>query len=76
MAKFFSEPNSKHQDFIAAQKIFFVATAPTTGRVNLSPKGLDTFRCGSETPKFDRLSYNGGTRARGAQASVSSVPGA
>lgn len=34
------------QQFIAAQHIFFVATAPlsTEGRVNLSPKGLDSFR--------------------------------
>jgi hypothetical protein len=33
-------------EFIRAQAIFFVATAPLspTGRVNLSPKGLDTFR--------------------------------
>jgi hypothetical protein len=32
--------------FIEAQKIFFVATAPLDagGHVNLSPKGLDTFR--------------------------------
>ena len=31
--------------FIAAQPVFFVATAPPTGgHVNLSPKGLDTFR--------------------------------
>jgi hypothetical protein len=32
--------------FIRAQPIFFVATAPLSpaGRVNLSPKGLDTFR--------------------------------
>ncbi len=30
--------------FIAAQRMFFVATAPTDGgHVNLSPKGLDTF---------------------------------
>jgi hypothetical protein len=30
--------------FIAAQRVFFVATAPTDGgHVNLSPKGLDTF---------------------------------
>jgi hypothetical protein len=32
------------QQFIAAQKVFFVATAPTQGRINLSPKGMDTFR--------------------------------
>ncbi len=31
-------------DFIAAQKLFFVATAAAEGRINLSPKGLDTFR--------------------------------
>jgi hypothetical protein len=32
-------------DFIAAQHVFFVATAPSghDGHVNLSPKGLDTF---------------------------------
>src|SRR5512143_2388768 len=32
--------------FIQAQRVFFVATAPSAaaGRVNLSPKGLDTFR--------------------------------
>lgn len=30
--------------FIEEQKLFFVATAPQDGRVNLSPKGLDTLR--------------------------------
>jgi predicted pyridoxine 5'-phosphate oxidase superfamily flavin-nucleotide-binding protein len=30
--------------FIDAQQMFFVATAPKDGRINLSPKGLDTFR--------------------------------
>ena len=44
MAKFFPELTAAHQKFIAAQKIFFVASAPTSGRVNLSPKGMDTFR--------------------------------
>jgi Pyridoxamine 5'-phosphate oxidase len=32
------------KQFIAAQKVFFVATAPTEGHINLSPKGMDTFR--------------------------------
>jgi len=32
------------KEFIVAQKVFFVATAPTEGRINLSPKGMDTFR--------------------------------
>lgn len=32
-------------DFITEQHVFFVATAPSEGgHVNLSPKGLDTFR--------------------------------
>lgn len=34
------------REFIEAQHVFFVATAPSAsgGHVNLSPKGLDTFR--------------------------------
>lgn len=32
------------KQFIAAQRVFFVATAPSEGRINLSPKGMDTFR--------------------------------
>lgn len=32
------------QDFIANQKIFFVGTAAAEGRVNVSPKGTDSFR--------------------------------
>jgi len=44
MAKFVSELTTAHRDFIARQKIYFVASAPHTGRVNLSPKGMDTFR--------------------------------
>jgi len=34
------------RDWIAAQHVFFVATAPTAtdGHVNVSPKGYDTFR--------------------------------
>lgn len=37
--------------FIQAQHVFFVATAPlaASGHVNLSPKGLDTFRVLSPT---------------------------
>jgi hypothetical protein len=44
MAKFFSELNETLREFIAAQHIFFHASAPGQGRINLSPKGLDTFR--------------------------------
>lgn len=32
------------QEFIEQQKIFFVATARAEGRVNLSPKGLDSLK--------------------------------
>jgi hypothetical protein len=32
------------REFLEAQPVFFVATAAPTGRVNVSPKGLDTFR--------------------------------
>ena len=45
MAKFYSELNSSLRDFIQEQKLFFTATAPLQGRINLSPKGIDTFRC-------------------------------
>lgn len=44
MADFFQELSESHNKFIAAQPVFFVATAPGEGRINLSPKGLDTFR--------------------------------
>jgi hypothetical protein len=34
----------RHRAFIEAQPVFFVATAAPGGRVNLSPKGLDSLR--------------------------------
>lgn len=36
------------QDFINSQKIFFVGTAADKGRVNISPKGMDSFRIVNE----------------------------
>lgn len=36
--------SQKERDFIATQKMFFVATAPNSGKINLSPKGIDSFR--------------------------------
>ncbi len=45
MAKFYSDLDTSLQNFIKEQKIFFTATAPQNGRINLSPKGIDTFRC-------------------------------
>ena len=44
MAKFYESLNENLTNFITRQHIFFVATAPANGRVNLSPKGMDTFR--------------------------------
>ena len=43
MGKFFSELAPGHQEFIQNQQIFFVATAPKEGRINLSPKGYQSF---------------------------------
>lgn len=47
----FSEIDDKVREFIEAQKMFFVATAPLSGEghINLSPKGLDSFRVLSPT---------------------------
>ena len=36
--------SDKHIQFIKDQKIFFVGTAAATGRVNVSPKGMDSLR--------------------------------
>ena len=46
MAKVFDSITEELQKFIANQQMFFVATAPlsSTGHVNLSPKGLESFR--------------------------------
>jgi hypothetical protein len=46
MGKLYSQIDAGLQAFIGAQRMFFVATAPldAAGHVNLSPKGLDTFR--------------------------------
>lgn len=45
MAKFYTRLDEQLQSFIGEQKMFFTATAPVEGRINLSPKGMDTFRC-------------------------------
>ena len=44
MAEFFDKITDKHAKFIAAQAMFFTATACAEGRINLSPKGMDSFR--------------------------------
>jgi len=46
MADLHPEIDERLRDFIAKQSVFFVASAPLSadGHVNVSPKGLDTFR--------------------------------
>ncbi len=44
MAEFFDALNDRHRGFIGCQPVFFVATAAGDARVNLSPKGMDSFR--------------------------------
>jgi hypothetical protein len=51
MGKFHDSIQEHHAAFILKQKLFFVASAPLSGdgHVNLSPKGLDSFRLLSPT---------------------------
>ncbi|MET0084565.1 MAG: pyridoxamine 5'-phosphate oxidase family protein [Sedimenticola sp.] len=44
MAKRYPSISEAHQQFIERQKLFFVATSMPEGRLNLSPKGMDTLR--------------------------------
>jgi hypothetical protein len=44
MSEFFTAITDKQRDFIAAQPVFFTATAAADARINLSPKGMDSFR--------------------------------
>ncbi len=44
MAKSYDQLSETHIEFIARQKIFFVGTATADSRVNISPKGMDSFR--------------------------------
>jgi len=44
MAKQFPRIEDEHRVFIEKQKIFFVGSAAPTGRVNVSPKGMDALR--------------------------------
>lgn len=44
MGKQFDSISKTHQEFIEKQHLFFVATAAAEGSVNVSPKGMDSFR--------------------------------
>ncbi len=66
MAKFFDKLSPELTDFILRQKVFFVATAPPLpdGRINLSPKGMDTFRVlGEDTVAYLDLTGSGNETA-------------
>lgn len=49
MADFNDHITDKLKDFIEEQPMFFTATACAEGRINLSPKGMDSFRVLSPT---------------------------
>jgi len=53
MAEFFDTLNDKHIAMLAAQPVFFVATAAADARINLSPKGYDALRVLAP----DRIAY-------------------
>lgn len=42
--EFFPALTPSHRDFVARQPVFFVATGAEGARINLSPKGMDSFR--------------------------------
>jgi len=44
MGKQFTEIPDRLKQFIEEQKLFFVGTAAADGRINLSPKGMDSLR--------------------------------
>ena len=60
MGKIRSEIDDAARQLIEAQHVFFVASAPldAAGHVNLSPKGLDTFRILAPT-KVAYVDFNG-----------------
>jgi hypothetical protein len=70
MGQDYPELSDKHIDFIAQQKIFFVGTATADSRVNVSPKGMDTFRVlGSQRVAWLNLTGSGNETAAHVQQS-------
>ena len=64
MAKFYPALTDDLIEFIQAQHLFFTASAPTEGRINVSPKGIDTFRCfGPNTVGYLDLTGSGNETA-------------
>ena len=44
MGQQFNELSQEHIDFIGQQKLYFVGTATADSKINISPKGQDSFR--------------------------------
>lgn len=44
MGQQYSELSDNHIEFIKKQKIYFVGTATTESKINISPKGMDSLR--------------------------------
>lgn len=44
MSEFTDRLTTDHRNFIAKQPVFFIATAAAEARINLSPKGMGSFR--------------------------------
>ncbi len=64
MAKKFTSLTTEHHQFIKAQKLFFVATADSKSRINLSPKGMDSFRLtGNNTALWLNMTGSGNETA-------------
>jgi hypothetical protein len=57
MGEQFTKITDRHRAFIEAQQMYFVGTAGRNGRVNVSPKGLDSLRVLSPT----RVAWLNGT---------------
>jgi hypothetical protein len=59
MSDFFDHITPEHAAFIARQPLFFVATAAPGARINLSPKGMDSFRVLDDGRACAYLDYGG-----------------
>jgi hypothetical protein len=70
VAKRFERIEEAHRRFIERQKIFFTGSAAAQGRVNVSPKGLDTLRVlGSNRVAYLDLTGSGNEAAAHLRAS-------
>jgi hypothetical protein len=58
MARFYPALEDSHRTFIQVQPIFFTATAPHEGRINLSPKRSEERRVGKECEQSCRSRWS------------------